>query len=699
MDLNIGFSPLFSIPVLTGLGLVFLVLTGFIFWARQRGAALRGLTFVAILAALLNPTITSIERDPLPGIVTLVVDTSDSAELAGRPATIDAIREALEARFADYASFEVRTIAPDSGGTTGGTRLFEGLARALSDVPPEQIAGAVVITDGQVHDVPETLGALGFDAPVHTFIAGSNSERDRRIILGQTPRFGIVGQEQQVTFRVSDVGVGGITRARVTIRYDGEVKSTRNITTGDTITLSLKVEHGGANVFQLEVEPLEGELTTANNSVVISLEGIRENLRVLLVSGEPHPGERTWRNLLKSDAAVDLVHFTILRPPEKQDGTPINQLSLIAFPTRELFSVKIDEFDLIIFDRYQRRGVLPSVYFDNISRYVRDGGALLVAAGPEYAAASSLYRTPVAPVLPTQPTGQVISVPYYPSVTDIGNRHPVTRDLPGANYDPTGENQPEWGRWLRIVEAVPERGQAVMSGPRDTPLLVLSHEEEGRVALLHSDQAWLWSRGFEGGGPQITLLRRLSHWLMKEPELDEERIVAATVGANLMIERRTMADDVEEVLVTAPDGSTETVKLENSAPGIWRGAVLVSGQGIYRVNDSDQSTLAHVGPLNPIELTNVTATDRLLAPLAEETGGAIAWVDTVRDSEAETVFRMPRIVPLRDPRSWAGDGWIGFKRVTASTIVDTYSLSLFAGLLGLALLLGLLSTTWFREGR
>ena len=119
----------------------------------------------------------------------------------------------------------------------------------------------------------------------------------------------------------------------------------------------------------------------------MTIEGIREKLRVLLVSGEPHAGERTWRNLLKSDANVDLVHFTILRPPEKQDGTPINELSLIAFPTRELFQQKIKEFDLIIFDRYANQSVLPSTYFDNIVRYVREGGAVLVAAGPEFAGA------------------------------------------------------------------------------------------------------------------------------------------------------------------------------------------------------------------------------------------------------------------------------------------------------------------------
>ena len=168
--------------------------------------------------------------------------------------------------------------------------------------------------------------------------------------------------------------------------------------------------HAGQNILEVELETAPGELTPANNRAVIAAEGVRENLRVLLVSGEPHAGERTWRNLLKSDAAVDLVHFTILRPPEKQDGTPINQLSLIAFPTRELFSEKINDFDLIIFDRYQHRGMLQLLYYDNIARYVEEhGGALLVAAGDDYAGSLSLFRTPLSPVLPAVPTGRVLS--------------------------------------------------------------------------------------------------------------------------------------------------------------------------------------------------------------------------------------------------------------------------------------------------
>ena len=189
----------------------------------------------------------------------------------------------------------------------------------------------------------------------------------------------------------------------------------------------MPIPHAGPNIVEVEASPLEGELTPVNNRAVVSIDGVRDKLRVLLVSGEPHAGERTWRNLLKSDASVDLVHFTILRPPEKQDGTPINELSLIAFPTRELFQQKISEFQLIIFDRYARQGVLPMIYFDNIAKYVRDGGAVLIAAGPDYASPTSIWRTPLDVILPAEPSGDVTEQPFRATLTDAGKRHPVTR--------------------------------------------------------------------------------------------------------------------------------------------------------------------------------------------------------------------------------------------------------------------------------
>ncbi len=340
------------------------------------------------------------------------------------------------------------------------------------------------------------------------------------------------------------------------MRRDGEVISERTLQSGQTSSVDIDIKHAGPNIVEIEASPLENELTPVNNRAVVAIDGVRDKLRVLLVSGEPHSGERTWRNLLKSDASVDLVHFTILRPPEKQDGTPINELSLIAFPTRELFQQKINEFQLIIFDRYARQGVLPIAYFDNIARYVRAGGAVLVSAGPDYASTTSIWRTPLDSVLPAEPVG-VTEKPFYAHLSDAGKRHPVTRGLEGSASEP-----PHWSRFFRTVETRNATTPPVMTGADGKPLLLLSRFGEGRVALLLSDHIWLWARGYEGGGPHLDLLRRMSHWLMKQPDLDEEALRLQVQGKDLVVLRQTMADSVTPVTVTSPTGATRELTLE-----------------------------------------------------------------------------------------------------------------------------------------
>ena len=240
----------------------------------------------------------------------------------------------------------------------------------------KEFGGAILVTDGEVDDIPKSADELGFKAPLHAFITGHEGERDRRIELVEAPRFGIVGKDQTISLRVLDTQDHG-EPVTIIVRRDGNEIATSTTHAGELVKVPVRVEHGGPNVVELEVPTLPDELTALNNKAVVTIDGVRDQLKVLLVSGEPHAGERTWRNLLKSDANVDLVHFTILRPPDKQDGTPINELSLIAFPTADLFGRKINDFDLIIFDRYSNQTVLPSIYFDNIVRYVRDGGALL----------------------------------------------------------------------------------------------------------------------------------------------------------------------------------------------------------------------------------------------------------------------------------------------------------------------------------
>ena len=686
-NLGIAFSPLVPAYILWAGAAVAFVLSLLLVLGRTRGGLARSLALALFVLALANPSITREEREPLTSVAAVVVDKSASQDFDDRTKQAAEVRAALAERLSKIPGLEVRFVeAGQADGETDGTRLFAGLSAALADVPHDRVAGAIFITDGRVHDVPADVAALGFAAPVHGLITGHANERDRRVVLVAAPRFGIVGQNQIVTFRVEDQGGGGGV-AQVLVRRDGEVLETRNVRIGTRASISVQIPHAGPNIVEIEASPLEGELTTINNRAVVSIDGVRDKLRVLLVSGEPHAGERTWRNLLKSDASVDLVHFTILRPPEKQDGTPINELSLIAFPTRELFQQKINDFQLIIFDRYARQGVLPIIYFDNIARFVRQGGAVLVAAGPDYASQTSIWRTPLDVILPAEPSGRITEGPFRPRLSELGKRHPVTRGLEGAQQDP-----PHWSRWFRLVDTRPEKGTTVMQGPDDKPLLLLAREGEGRVALLLSDHIWLWARGYEGGGPYLDLLRRLSHWLMKQPDLEEEALRMSVRGRDLTVQRQTMGDAVAEVTLTSPSGKTRTLTLAEAHPGVWRASIEANELGLWRASDGTLTALANVGPANPREFTEVTSTTEALAPLAHATGGDVVRI------ESGGGIHLPRILGVRSSDTFKGDDWLGLRIRDASVVRGIGVLPLFAGLIGLLLLIGSLAAAWMREG-
>jgi hypothetical protein len=688
MNLGIAFAPLVSAQYLWAAVVIVAVLALLLFVSRSRGATIRALALGLIVLALANPSLTREDRDPLSSVAVVVVDKSPSQNFGDRAKQTEAARAAVVARLSRIPGLDVRVVeAGQADGETDGTRLFTALSSTLADVPTDRIAGVIMITDGRVHDVPTDVTALGFAAPLHALITGNKDERDRRVALIAAPRFGIVGQSQTITYKVEDQG-GNEPSAAVTVRRDGDVVETRTVPLGTQQTVDIPIPHGGPNIVEIEAAPLANELTTVNNRAVVTIDGVRDKLRVLLVSGEPHAGERTWRNLLKSDASVDLVHFTILRPPEKQDGTPINELSLIAFPTRELFQQKIGEFQLIIFDRYARQGVLPIIYFDNITRYVRDGGAVLIAAGPDYASPTSLWRTPLDAILPAEPDGTVTDEAFRPSLTELGKRHPVTRDLDGSDSNP-----PKWSEWFRVVDTRNTTGTTVMQGPDQKPLLVLSREGEGRVALLLSDHIWLWARGFEGGGPHVDLLRRLSHWLMKEPDLEEEALRLNVSGRTLTVKRQTMADSVADVTLTSPSGINRTLKLDPTEPGAWEKNVAADELGLWRATDGKLNALINIGPANPREFAEVTSTTDVVAPIANATGGSSRRLD---DGGGLSV---PRIVGVRSGSTYGGDDWIGLKMRDASVVRGIGVLPVFAGLLGLLLLIGSLAGTWAREGR
>jgi hypothetical protein len=688
MNLGVAFAPLVpDYVVWAGFGAAVLI-SILLLVARSRGAVVRTIAMAMLLLALANPSLTREDRDPIPSVAAVIIDKSPSQDFADRNAQTEAARTSIVDRLKRIPGLEVRVAeAGAADGETDGTKLFSALSSTLADVPPDRIAGAIMITDGRVHDIPADAAALGFAAPLHALITGHANEIDRRVVLTQTPRFGIVGQSQTVGFRVEDHGaqVGAV---QITVRRDGEVLEQRVVTVHTDINVKVPIPHAGANIVEVEAAPLTNELTLVNNRAVVSIDGVRDKLRVLLVSGEPHAGERTWRNLLKSDASVDLVHFTILRPPEKQDGTPINELSLIAFPTRELFQQKISEFQLIIFDRYARQGVLPMIYFDNIAKYVRDGGAVLIGAGPDYASPNSIWRTPLDVILPAEPSGEVTERSFQARLTEAGKRHPVTRALEGSAEEP-----PHWSHWFRLVDTKRTTGTSVMHGPDGKPLLVLERQGEGRVALLLSDHIWLWARGYDGGGPHLDLLRRLSHWLMKQPDLEEEALRLIVHGRDVTVQRQTMGDTVNPVTLTSPSGQNRTLNLTAVEPGLWRTQFSANELGLWRATDGKLTALANVGPANPREFQEVTSSTEALRTLASATGG-----DARRLANGDRLT-VPRVVPVRTSTTFKGDDWIGLKMRDVSVVRGIGVLPIFAGLIGLLLLVGSLAATWAKEGR
>lgn len=679
MTASIVFDPLIPWPFLAAIAVLAVATVGLALWRGLAGWGLRGLAALVVLGALAGPVYQQEDRSPLSDIVILLEDQSASQGLAGRPDQTTEAADAMADRIADRPNTELRRITVPDGAGDAGTELMSALGTVLAEEPRARIAGIIALSDGQVHDIARTPA---LPAPMHLLMTGQDSDWDRRLIVRNAPAFAIIGEPVTLTLRIEDSGavpaLGPL--ATLEIAVDGGAPDQFQVPVGQDIELPVTLPHGGRNVIQFTVPAADGEITDRNNTALIQMNGVRDRLRVLLVSGEPHPGGRTWRNLLKSDSSVDLVHFTILRPPEKQDGVPVAELSLIAFPTRELFLEKIDDFDLIIFDRYKRRGILPALYLDNVANYVSDGGAVLVAAGPDFAGADSIFRSPLGPILPAQPTARVIEDQYQPTVSEIGTRHPVTADLQGVG---------EWGSWLRQIDVETQSGNVVMTGVDERPLLVLDRVGEGRVALLASDHAWLWSRGFEGGGPQLELLRRLAHWMMKEPELEEEALWAEATGQTMRIIRRTLTPEIGAVTVTRPNGETGEVILDEVSPGRFEALYEGPEIGLYRLAEGDLESVIGLGPAAPREFEDTIATDTVLAPVLASVRGGVA---RLQDG-------LPTIRSVREGRPAAGRGWIGLTPRNAYETRNVTQTALLPAWLVLLLASALIVGGWLREGR
>ncbi|MCQ8241029.1 VWA domain-containing protein [Rhizosaccharibacter radicis] len=721
--LAIGLQPLLPPATLWVLGLAMLAALALLAWRGGRGVWWRAGAFALLFCWLLGPVLLRERWRPLPRTLLMVTDRSGSMRVGPREAVVDAAQRALEREAAAIPGLQLRRATVDDR-EHAGTRLLEAVRRAAADIPRDQLAGIVALSDGEAHDAPaeppsrfpsESGPPIG-EMPLHLLIPATGEESDRRLRVLQAPPFGIVGQNVTLRVQVDDLGPAARPGANaiLTLRRDGDAPLTRNVVVGEPQDITLPVTAPGAMLLSLDASPLAGEVSTLNNRAVVRITGVRDRLRVLLVSGAPNQGERVWRRLLKADPSVDLVHFTILRPPDKDDTTPLNELALIAFPTRELFQEKIRQFDLIILDGFENRGILPLAYLRNIASFVRGGGGLLLTAGPEFIGRGTLQDTPLSEVLPAHvpEEGGLVEQAFRPMPTALGRRHPVTAGLPqmpppteggaggGGNTGagPNGAAANRWGPWFRALRPDRTEGEVLLTGPDRSPLLVLKQQGDGRVAMLLSDQAWLWSRGEDGGGPQSELLRRISHWLMKEPELEENQLSAAILDDRLTVSRRDAdGSGAGTVTIVAPDGIRRSLSLAAGNDGAAHGEMALptdAADGIWEATDGTRHAFAAAVPADPTELADLRATATVLQPLVPRTGGAVAWLGT--DPKAP---RVPALRLVDAGQTAAGDGWIGLRRTAAHVVTGRDARGLLPAWAVLPLCLLFLLLGWFREGR
>lgn len=681
-NLRLTVDPLLDPAFLAAASFIMFVLGVALLWQNGRKAFWRILAGLLLILVMLNPSLVKELYEKTPDVALVVVDRSPSQSIGDRPAMTDQALAYVKKKLEGRADLELRVQESEGGSTqpVTETRLFETIDKAMADVPASRRAGTIVISDGRIADVPAALSPE--HEPVHLLLTGHKQDTDMQIHLLKAPAYGLTGKTLPFTFRIDTAGLGNAGRdVEVTLRLPDGSERSLSVPVNEDQTWDIPVLYPGQNVFEMTIPDAGKELTLLNNRAVFSVTGVRDRLRVLLVTGTPHPGERTWRDLFKSDSGVDLIHFTILRTPMVRDATPQDELSLIAFPIRELFEIKLKEFDLVVLDRFQPNGLMAPFYFENLRNYVDQGGALLEISGPSYGTEDSLYNTSLGGIYPARPNGTVIQGAFKPELTKLGQIHPVTQTI-AAN--------PIWGAWLQFMPVTLVQGDVLMTATGGQPLLILSHSGKGRIAQMASDQIWLWSRGYQGGGPTQELLRRIAHWLMKEPELEEDALDVAADAGRITVKRRKLDETDTPVTLKKPDGSEEELKMEPDAQGWLTSGLTAKEQGIYEFSSGSHRRIISYGDVNSPELRELIATRDLMKPVIEASkSGAINLEDTPE----------PEIRSLGTGRDYGGRKWIALRQNNSVIVTGTEQSPLLPPLLALLVAFGIVALAWWQEGR
>ncbi|CAI3923739.1 Uncharacterized protein STM3548 [Commensalibacter communis] len=691
-SLNLHFDPLlpfWGIIVLTVICLLVLLFS--LLNKSYKGLIWRFIAFSILLIWLSGPMVLKNHQQILPETILIVMDQSSSMMIGNREQIANKALQQLQNKVPTNARIKIINV---KNGYQQGTQIFQEIQKATNEIPTSQLGGVILITDGQIHDVPKEFPKYltlpnKKNIPIYALLPASKEQTDRSLKIIHAPAYTIVGKEATIQVQINDTGDQREENKVATLTIIQEDKQPINIQipVGKPQNITIPVTHTGKNLISLSVSPLKNEISALNNHQTLYINGIRDKLRVLLVSSAPNQGERAWRSLLKSDPSVDLVHFTILRSAEQNENIPDSELALIPFPINELFMQKINQFDLIILDSFENKYTLPSYYIASIANYVKNGGGLLLIAGPEFAQQFSLQNSPLRSVLPgtVSSPNSIIEQQFKPALTEMGQKHPVTKGLNKENTT--------WGSWYRYLKADHTEGQVLMQAPDQSPLLILNRVDKGRVALLLSDQIWLWSKGIHEQGPQAELLRRLSHWLMKEPELEEEQLSAFIKNQQLTVEWHTLknSDQNQEFTVTSPSGSVQPLHFTALKNGETTATIPAKEDGLWKITNGDLTAYAAPQNSDPIEMTDLAVTQQKLLPFLQK-HGHVYWL-----GDNSNRLTIPEMKIVKNNPSVNSSSTMEFPEHVTYTTTKQSIHPVLSPWLALIVGLGSIFMAWYRE--
>jgi uncharacterized membrane protein len=666
---------------------------------------LRTAGVVACLTAALEPAIELRQIIRVANHVAVLVDVSRSMEVrppdggASRTDRAAALIRRAAPRFAaweqsghrvDLYSFgEVLAPAtPDSlAARPAGeaTRIGEALAEVRARYAGRDLGAVVMVSDGidtgRIGEGPldpatrSTIQALG--APIHTVGVGESALRDVSVAAVLADEFAFVRTPVTVEAVIRQHGLPD-RQIELTLSRDGRPIATRSvILKGDhseeRVTFDWLPDHPGNFVFQIATPVLAGEALSSNNSQVFTVKVIRDRVRVLHLCGRPSWDQRFLRAMLRRDPNVDLVSFFILRTETDDQPWNRNELSLIPFPTFEIFEEQLKSFDLVIFQNFNFAPYGVEPFLPGVRDYVEEGGAIAMIGGDLSFASGGYGSTALRDVLPVElppappgfPPGNndadLTVDTFRPKLTPEGRAHPVTSLVLDAR-----ENELRWAKLpaLEGVNRVPRvrPGAATLlthptlrtDGGKPAPVLVVGDAGKGRSLALLTDSAWHWGFLSAGEGDDGRAFQRFwenaIRWLVRDPaltllrlELDRmeyRRSQPPSVRIRAMHPDYSPAQKVDVAVdVVAAEGDPQGkplkhveattnqdgeahVELGTLAPGAYRvtGRATLDGRPVTE----DKTFVVRA---EGRELEDVAFRDRVLREIADVSGGSYHMED------------------------------------------------------------------------